>query len=109
LGACEIERLFSESVTKKVTFCSTGRIQSHFGELTIDSIKVQIIDDVQKRLPEGTWEPPPDLSRHKESVKIGGMRVPVLSMEYEYQAYLKLGRTDKARMLREWLAGKRTI
>jgi len=34
------------------------------------------------------------------------MQVPVLSLEYEYQAYLKLGRIDKAEMLRKWLQGK---
>jgi len=95
-GAYEIERVFSEFVTKKVAFSSAERIRSHFGELTIDGIKVQITGDVQKRLDDGTWEPPPDLNRHKEFVEIGGMRVPVLSMEYEYQAYLKLGRTQKA-------------
>jgi len=31
------------------------------------------------------------------------MRIPVLSLEYEYQAYLKLGRIEKAEMLRSWL------
>jgi hypothetical protein len=35
------------------------------------------------------------------------MKVPVLSLEYEYQAYMKLGRTDKAEMLRKWLYGER--
>lgn len=34
------------------------------------------------------------------------MQVPVLSLEYEYQAYLKLGRIDKAEILRKWLQGK---
>jgi hypothetical protein len=34
------------------------------------------------------------------------MQVPVLFLEYEYQAYLKLGRIDKAEMLRKWLQGE---
>lgn len=31
------------------------------------------------------------------------MQIPVLSLEYEYQAYLKLGRVNKAKMLWKWL------
>ena len=38
-GAYEIERYFSEFVTKRVKFSSTERIRSHFGELMIEGIK----------------------------------------------------------------------
>jgi len=102
-GAYEIERYFSEFVTKRVKFSSTERIRSHFGELMIDGIKVEIMGDIQKRLEDGSWENPIDLEHHKRVVEIEGMQVPVLSLEYEYQAYLKLGRVDKAEMLRNWL------
>ena len=96
-GAYEIERHFSEFVTKRVTFSSTERIRSHFGELMIDRIKVEIMGDIQKRLEDGSWENPVDLERHKRVVEVEGMQIPVLSLEYEYQAYLKLGRVDKGR------------
>jgi len=106
-GAYEIERHFSEFVTKRVIFSSTKRIRSHFGKLMIDGIKVEIMGDIQKRLENGSWENPVDLVRHKRVVEVEGMKVPVLSLEYEYQAYLKLGRVDKAEMLRNWLRGER--
>jgi len=102
-GAYEIERYFSEFVTKRAKFSSTERIRSHFGELMIDGIKVEIIGDIQKRLEDGSWENPVDLEQHKRVVEVEGMKVPVLSLEYEYQAYLKLGKIDKAEMLRNWL------
>lgn len=105
-GAYEIERYFSKFITKGVTFSSTGRIRSHFGELTIDGIKVEIMGDIQKRLEDGSWENPVDLEHHKRVVEIEGMQIPVLSLEYEYQAYLKLGRIEKAKMLRKWLKGE---
>ena len=101
-GAYEIERRLSEFVTKKVAFSSTEKIRSHFGTLMIDGIDVEIMGDLQKRLDDGTWEPPLDLNRHKRFVEAGGMRIPVLSLEYEYEAYLKLGRTEKAKILEEW-------
>lgn len=102
-GAYEIERHFSEFVTKRVTFSSTERIRSHFGELMIDGIKVEIMGDIQKRNKDGSWEKPVSLEYHKRVVEVEGMKVPVLSLEYEYKAYLKLGRVDKAEMLRNWL------
>ena len=102
-GAYEIERYFSKFVTKRVKFSSTERIRSHFGELMINGIKVEIMGDIQKSLEDGSWENPVDLEHHKRVVEVEGMQVPVLSLEYEYQAYMKLGRIEKAEMLRNWL------
>jgi len=34
------------------------------------------------------------------------MRIPVLSLEYEYRAYLRLGRREKAEKIRRWLEGQ---
>ena len=102
-GAYEIERIFSEFVSKKVRFSSTEKICSHFGELIIDGIKVEIMADIRKRLEDGTWEDPVDLNKYKRFVETHGMKIPVLSLEYEYQAYLKLGRVEKAETLRKWL------
>jgi hypothetical protein len=102
-GAYEIERRFSEFVTKRVTFSSAERIRSHFGTLMIDGVNVEIMGDIQKRLQNGTWENPVDLKRQRRIIEFEGMRVPVLSLEYEYEAYLKLGRKEKAEMLRKWL------
>jgi hypothetical protein len=106
-GAYEIERRFSEFVTKRVTFSSTKRIRSHFGELRIDGVKVEIMGGVQKRLENGSWEAPVKLKRHKLVIEVEEMQIPVLSLEYEYQAYLMLGRTKKANMLRQWLNDKK--
>lgn len=105
-GAYEIERHFSEFVTRRVKFSSKERIRSHFGKLMIDGIKVEIMGDIQKRNKDGSWENPVDLEHHKRVVEVEEMQVPVLSLEYEYQAYLKLGRINKAEMLRKWLQGE---
>ena len=43
------------------------------------------------------------LEQHKRFIEVEGMHIPVLSLEYEYQAYLKLSRIDKAEMLEKWL------
>lgn len=102
-GAYEIESLFSNAVIRKVQFSATERIKSHFGALQIDGIEVEIMGDIQKRGPDGVWEKIVDPARYRRVVEIDGLLVPVLSLEYEYQAYLKFGRTERAKMLRRWL------
>jgi len=106
VGAYETEKLFSEFVIKKVSFSTAEKIRSHLGELKINGIKVEIMGDIQKRNADQTWEPPVDLNKHKKMIEVEGMHIPVLSLEYEYQAYLKLGRKDKAEMLRKWMEYK---
>jgi len=102
-GSYEIERLFSEFVIRKVAFMSTNLIRSHFGVLMIDGIKVEIMGDIQKWLDTGIWESAVDLKHHKRIIEVEDIKVPVLSLEYEYQAYMKLGRIDKAKMLKKYL------
>jgi len=102
-GAYKIERLFSEFVIKRVVLSSAERIRSHFGALMIDGIKVEIMGDIQRCDDDGTWDEPVNLEHHKRIVEVEGMRTPVLPLEHEYQAYLKMGRIEKAGVLKEWL------
>ncbi|MBC7264921.1 MAG: hypothetical protein H5T64_11295 [Chloroflexi bacterium] len=102
-GAYEIERRFAEFVIQKVHLSPAERICSHFGALMMDGIKVEVMGDVRKRREDGTWEEAEDLERLKRVVEVEGMQIPVLSLDYEYQAYLALGRIEKAEMLRKWL------
>ena len=102
-GVYAIERLFSEFVTQGVRFCTAERIRSHFGALMIDGIKLDIMGGVQYWRADGTWEDPANWQSHKGLIEINRMLVPVLSLEYECEAYQKLGRTDKVELLGQWL------
>lgn len=99
-GAYELERCLAEFVQRPVSFSAAERIRSYFG------VRVEIMGDIQKRLPDGTREEPVDPRRHRVFVAVGDRQVPVLSLEYEYTAYLALGRTEKARLLQRWLASR---
>ena len=103
-GVYAIERMFADRVTRPVAFSSKPNIRSHFGALDIDGIRVELIGDIQKREADEPWDEPPDLNRFKRRVEIDGMQIPVLSLEYEAQAYRKMGRFERAEMLRNWLA-----
>ena len=103
-GAYEVERLFVQRVTEPVKVREEKKMRSHFGVLNIDGVRVEIMGDIRKKTETGDWGDPVELDRFKEYVEISGMRVPVLSLSYEYRAYLALGRVEKAMMLKEWLA-----
>ena len=102
-GAYEIERRFSDVVIRKAEFSATERIKSHFGALQVDGIEVEIMGDIQKKGADSVWEEIVNPAHYRQMVEIEGLLVPVLSLEYECQAYLKFGRVEQAKMLRRWL------
>jgi hypothetical protein len=102
-GAYEIERAFNEYVVRAVSYCPSERIHSHLGRLEIDGIQVEIMGAIQKLLPDGAWEEPVQVEAYRRWVETDDLLVPVLDLDYEYQAYIKLGRTEKAEALRAWM------
>ncbi|MCP4416814.1 MAG: hypothetical protein GY805_09340 [Chloroflexi bacterium] len=101
-GAYALEKLLHEFVVRPVTFSGTDRIRSHFGQLRMDGIKVEIMGDMQKWV-NGRWQPPPDLIQHREFIKFEGMAMPLLSLAYESVAYEEMGRLETAVILQQWL------
>ena len=102
-GAYGIENAFPGSVIRKVQLSVSEKIASHWGELEIEGVKVEVMGALQKKRPDGTWEPPVEVELHREFVPFEGMMVPVLSLKHEEQAYRKLGRTEKADRIKDWL------
>lgn len=102
-GVYRIEDAFRSNVIRKVAFSEAEGIRSHFGELIVHEVTVEIMGALQKKLSSGEWEPPVDVEKHREFIDFEGMRLPVLSLSYEEQAYRKLGRTEKADRIKEWL------
>lgn len=103
-GAYQIEDRLREFMLEQVAFRTSERIRSHLGRGRVDEVEVEIMGDVEKRLTDGSWDSPPNMSAVARLVSRGGMSVPVLSLEYELQAYEKLGSSDRTAVLRSWLA-----
>lgn len=103
LSAYQIEQCFSNYVVQPVTFSSSDKIRSHFGALLIDGVRVEIMGDLQKRLPGGEWESPVDVQSLREFLEVDNLRIPVLPLEHEYRAYQLLGRREKALVLKRAL------
>lgn len=101
--AYEIERRFRGAFRRPVRLRTSGRLRSHFGVLQLQGVTVEIIGDLQKRLPDGSWSSPPDLEEHRRFVLMEGISLPVLDLSYEAEAYAQLGRETRARTIRRWL------
>jgi hypothetical protein len=106
-GAYAMERCFPECVFKPVSYIASERIRSHLGALEMDGTKVEIMGAVAKRLEDGSWEAPVQVTRYRQWIEVRGVRVPVLSLEYEVEAYRIMGRTEKSEMVKSWLAQRR--
>ena len=102
-GAYAIEQVFSAFSIRKVEYSAKERIRSYYGALKIEGVEVEIMGDLQKRLDDGTWEDPVDIEKWKTWVRVNGQRVPVMDLAYEYRAYLRMGRLERAELLRKWL------
>jgi hypothetical protein len=103
-GAYEIERRFAGFVVKPVLFKGSERMRSRLGKFAIDGIQIEVMGAIQKRLPDGSWEPPVQVADHRLWVEVEGLKLPVLSLEYEATAYQLMGREDRAAEIRTWLA-----
>jgi hypothetical protein len=103
-GAYAIEEALNGFVSQPVCFVESGNIRSHFGKLLMSGIAVEIMGDIQKRLESGNWEQPVDITLHRCWAVLGDLCIPVLDLTYEYEAYRKMGRVEKAELLFRWLA-----
>ena len=102
-GAFRIEAAFRSDVIRNVVFSETQKIRSYFGELSITYVKVEIMGDLQKKLSDGKWESPVDVKHLREFINFKGMKLPVLPLAYEEQAYRILGRIEKADKIKQWV------
>lgn len=46
-----------------------------------------------------------DISSKRHFINYGGLSIPVLSLDYECEAYEKLGRMEKAKQIKKYLMG----
>ncbi len=97
--AYEVEARFADRVVDPVTRSSGDGIRSQFGVLSIEGVEVEVMGGLQKRV-NGAWTSPPDLTAHREYVTLDDRQVPVLSLSYEAEAYERLGRDERAALLR---------
>lgn len=103
-GVAEIALRLAEFTSQPLDWKESLMMRSFFGLLEIGGIPVELMGDIQHRLPDGNWSPPVDLPRHRRWVDWQGRLVPVLDLAYEAEAYARIGRLEKAELIRATLS-----
>jgi len=73
---------------------------SHHGQAEINGLQVELLGDMRHRCFDGTWESPLDIESIREWVEWREFEIPVLSLTHEVLAYEKMGRMQKAELIR---------
>jgi hypothetical protein len=103
LGAFQIQQRLEEWMSVAVRQVESPIMRSLLGKAVVQGVEVEIIGGVQKRLENGEWEEPVNVAEHRRWVNWQGRSVPVLTLEYEVEAYRRMGRLEKAEQIRRWL------
>ena len=101
-GAYEIATRLAGWVVEEVVLRSSAKVQSHFGRIRFEDLHldVEVMGAVRKLTTDGLWSAPTDPAHHRMLIPVGPRQVPVLSVEYEAEAYEWFGRDARARLLR---------
>lgn len=105
-GAYEIERRLVRYLVKLVHFKASERIRSYFGAFEIEGIKIEVMGDMQHLVADQTWDSPVSLESCRDWVDHTDMHIPVITLEHEVEAYQKMGRSEKAEMIKNFLLKK---
>ncbi|MCC6455102.1 MAG: hypothetical protein IT328_09185 [Caldilineaceae bacterium] len=102
-GAYRLAQLFAPEMTRPVQLSSVKTVQSHYGAFVLEGYTFEIIGASQYPRANGGWDAPLDFTPHKHFVRVDEMSLPVLTLEFEYENYVRLGRAEKVKLLAEWL------
>lgn len=110
VSAYRAEQLLAPWSVEAVALKKSAAIESHFGRFRFSDlgVDVEVMGALRKRRDDGTWTEATDPAEHRRIVIVGDMRVPVLSLDYEAEAYELIGRTDRAALLRAAARAPRT-
>jgi len=95
-----LEEKLAEFMKVAVHVWETEYTLSHHGQAEINKIQVELLGDICHRRADGTWENPLDIESDRLWVEWRGLKVPVLSLAHEASAYEKMGRAQKAELIR---------
>jgi hypothetical protein len=95
-----LEKKFAEFMKVPVHVWESEHTLSYHGQAEIDGLQVELLGDVRHRDADGTWQPPAEIRSVLVWVEWHAVQIPVLSLEHEARAYEKMGRTQKAELIR---------
>ncbi|MDP2908483.1 MAG: hypothetical protein Q8N77_01625 [Nanoarchaeota archaeon] len=96
-GAYEIGELLGEYETRPVQYKEAGTFAGYKGKFKINNIEIEVIGELKIK---NVYRP---IGGHIVMVKIDSLAIPCMDLKSEYEAYQKLGRKEKAELIRQKL------
>lgn len=103
-----LEKQLTEFMKMPVHSWKSEHTLSYHGQAKINGLQVEFLGDMRHRRPDGTWEPPLDIESVLVWIQWRHLQIPVLSLDHEALAYEKMGRVQKAELIRSALRKEST-
>jgi hypothetical protein len=97
----EIEMKLAEFMQVAVHPWESEHTYSLHGKAEITGVTVELLGGIKHRPPGREWEPSVEILSTRIWVLWRERQVPVFPLEFEAQAYEKMGRVEKANLIRE--------
>lgn len=98
-----LEKKIAEFIKLPVHIWETEHTHSYHGQAEINGLQVEFLGEMRHRGEDGGWLPALDIRSVLVWVEWHGLQIPVLSLAHEALAYEKMGRTQKAELIRATL------
>lgn len=95
-----LEKELAEYMRVPVHLWESEHTRSYHGQAEIHGLQVELLGDIRHRLPDAGWGMPLDLESMLVWVRWRELEIPVLSLAHEAEAYEKMGRLHKAKLIR---------
>ncbi len=102
-GVETFARLFASYLKLPPTWHETKHTRSWLATFQIQNVDVEIMGEVCHRDDEGFWDDPPNLAANRLFIQVAEMLIPTLSLEFEEDAYRRMGRRAKAELIAQYL------
>lgn len=95
-----LEKELAGFMKNPVHVWETEHTLSYHGQAEVYGLQVELLGDIRHRGADGAWQPPLDIPSVLVWVEWHDVEIPVLSLAHEALAYEKMGRTQKAELIR---------
>lgn len=95
-----LEKELAEFMKVSVHIWETEHTLSYHGQAEIEGLQVELLGDVRHRNVNGAWGAPLEIRSVLVWVEWRGLQIPVLSLTHEAVAYERMGRAQKAELIR---------
>ena len=102
-GCDEIDERLAEYRVRKPAFSSTDKFRSYYGVYCIGDIKIDVMGDLQYRMPAGDWSAVRSYAGD-DAIRLDDMLFSVYSLERELAVCEDMGRREKADAIRARIA-----